>query len=199
MKNYLKKLSELWQNLIKRYSFMAFIVLPFIEAIPTVFLWKWFNYSPSIFYRFQILICLINIGIIIFIYKKEEENSKYINNKFLKNKFINFILFIITLLAIYLNLLTMLFAIYEVLTISIQMMTIINTHIATILSPINIVPSPLNKIIKFPIIFLCKLITFIFNFIRFIFCAIFAVCIYIGWFLYAIIMTIIMICSEFRI
>lgn len=97
----MNKVFNLWNNLIKRYSFYSILLLSFIEYNFLIYFIPHYEISHLNFIHIQSTFLFFNIICIYTIYKLEEKYSKFITNKFLlKNKLYHFLLSIFYLLVL---------------------------------------------------------------------------------------------------
>lgn len=97
----MNKVFNLWNNLIKRYSFYSILLLSFIEYSFLIYFIPHYEISHLNFIHIQSTFLFFNIICIYTIYKLEEKYSKFITNKFLlKNKLYHFLLSIFYLLVL---------------------------------------------------------------------------------------------------
>lgn len=97
----MNKVFNLWNNLIKRYSFYSILLLSFIEYNFLIYFIPHYEISHLNFLHIQSTFLFFNIICIYTIYKLEEKYSKFITNKFLlKNKLYHFLLSIFYLLVL---------------------------------------------------------------------------------------------------
>lgn len=97
----MNKVFNLWNNLIKRYSFYSILLLSFIEYNFLIYFIPHYEISHLNFIHIQSTFLFFNIICIYAIYKLEEKYSKFITNKFLlKNKLYHFLLSIFYLLVL---------------------------------------------------------------------------------------------------
>lgn len=97
----MNKVFNLWNNLIKRYSFYSILLLSFIEYNFLIYFIPHYEISHFNFIHIQSTFLFFNIICIYTIYKLEEKYSKFITNKFLlKNKLYHFLLSIFYLLVL---------------------------------------------------------------------------------------------------
>lgn len=97
----MNKVFNLWNNLIKRYSFYSILLLSFIEYNFLIYFIPHYEISHLNFIHIQSIFLFFNIICIYTIYKLEEKYSKFITNKFLlKNKLYHFLLSIFYLLVL---------------------------------------------------------------------------------------------------
>lgn len=97
----MNKVFNLWNNLIKRYSFYSILLLSFIEYNFLIYFIPHYKISHLNFIHIQSTFLFFNIICIYTIYKLEEKYSKFITNKFLlKNKLYHFLLSIFYLLVL---------------------------------------------------------------------------------------------------
>ena len=97
----MNKVFNLWNNLIKRYSFYSILLLSFIEYNFLIYFIPHYEISHLNFIHIQSTFLFFNIICIYTIYKLEEKYSNFITNKFLlKNKLYHFLLSIFYLLVL---------------------------------------------------------------------------------------------------
>lgn len=97
----MNKVFNLWNNLIKRYSFYSILLLSFIEYNFLIYFIPHYELSHLNFIHIQSTFLFFNIICIYTIYKLEEKYSKFItNNLLLNNKLYNFLLSILSVISI---------------------------------------------------------------------------------------------------
>lgn len=126
IKETLIKISDIWHNLIKRYSFTAFVFLPLFEWVFSLLLLVMQRFG--LFCLSQLLFFILNICIIVFLYQWEEKHSKYIQF-IINNKFYNVIIFFVLLISLWFLILSVLYALCAIILSPYILLSIIDIHI----------------------------------------------------------------------
>ncbi len=126
IKETLIKISDIWHNLIKRYSFTAFVFLPLFEWVFSLLLLVMQRFG--LFCFSQLLFFILNICIIVFLYQWEEKHSKYIQF-IINNKFYNVIIFFVLLISLWFLILSVLYALCAIILSPYILLSIIDIHI----------------------------------------------------------------------